>query len=80
MTLPWYWPLVQDLTKHIQDEHMDQDGAMDEINFAEEYLHYESFRDGEYVSLQCPWSHHCSCDWKVSAHIKFELVESKSKE
>ncbi len=80
MTLPWYWPLVQDLTKHIQDEHMDQDSAMTEVDFAEEHLHYESFKDNEYVSLQCPWSEHCSCDWKVTGHLQFVLIETKSKE
>jgi hypothetical protein len=76
MTLPWYWPLIQDLRKHIEDNHLDLRGALDEIDFTEEYLHYESFTDGEDVSIKCPFSIHCSCDWNVSAHIEFKLVES----
>jgi len=80
MTLPWYWPLIQDLRKHIEDNHLDLRGALDEIDYTEEYLHYEKFADGEDVSLTCPFSIHCSCDWEVTAHVEFKLVESKSKE
>ena len=80
MTLPWYWPLIQDLRKHIEDNHMNLRGAMEEIDFAEEYYAYESFSDSEDVSLTCPFSEHCSCDWKVTAHVEFRLLEFRSKE
>ena len=73
--LPWYWPLLQDLRKHIEDNHLDQEEAIAELGYTEEYLHYESFRDGEDVSLTCPWSIHCKCDWEVKAHVEFKLVE-----
>lgn len=78
--LPWYWPLLQDLRKHIEDNHLDDDDPYLEIRITEEYLAYESFTDGEDVSLTCPWSNHCKCDWEVNAHVEFKLVEPKSKE
>ena len=73
MTLPWYWPLIQDLRKHIEDNHMDLRHALDEVDYTEEYLHYESFTDGEDVSVKCPFSIHCKCDWNVSGHLEFKL-------
>jgi len=73
MTLPWYWPLIQDLRKHLEDNHMDQRGAIEEVDFTEEYLAYGSFTDEEDVSIICPFSEHCSCDWKVTAHVEFKL-------
>jgi len=76
MSLPWYWPLVQDLRKHIEDNHLDQRGALEEVEFTEEYLHYESFSDGEDVTVICPWSNHCSCTWESKGHIRFKFIES----
>ncbi len=80
MTLPWYWPLIQDLRKHIEDNHMDLRGALEEVDFTEEYLAYGSFADDEDVSISCPFSIHCSCDWEFAALVELKLVESKSKE
>lgn len=80
MTLPWYWPLIQDLRKHLEDNHIDERGAMEEVDFTEEALSYGCFSNGEDVSMVCPFSIHCSCDWEVTAHVEFKLVESKSKE
>jgi len=78
MTLPWYWPLIQDLRKHIEDNHQDMEFAMDEVDYSEEYLHYESYRDGEDVVLTCPWSIHCKCTWKTRGEIKFEFKPQRS--
>ena len=46
---------------------------MDEVDYTEEYLHYESFTDGEDVSVKCPFSIHCKCDWSTSGHIEFKF-------
>ena len=73
MTLPWYWSLIQDLRKHIEDNHLDMQYALDEVDYTEEHLHYESFRDGEDVVITCPWSIHCKCKWQTSGHIEFKF-------
>ena len=73
MTLPWYWPLIQDLRKHIEDNHLDMEYALDEVDYTEEYLHYESYRDGEDVLITCPWSQHCKCTWQTKGHIEFKF-------
>ena len=70
----WYWPLLKALRHHIELNHLDQDGAMDEIQYTEEYLAYFSSYDDEKVKIGCPWSLHCKCEWSIEGHIEFKLV------
>ena len=73
MNTIWYETLIHALRVHIEQKHMNQEGALDELKFTEEYLYYESFKDGENVQLTCPWSQHCKCTWEASGQIKFKL-------
>ena len=73
----WYWPLLQALRHHIELNHLDLDGAMDEIEFTEEGLAYGHFSDDEKVSIPCPFSIHCKCEWSIEGHIEFKLVRAE---
>jgi hypothetical protein len=55
---------------------MDQRGAMDELDYTEEFLAYSEWSDDEIVRISCPWSEHCQCDWEVKGriHIDFEVI------
>jgi len=70
----WYWPLLQAIRKHIESNHLDQVDALKEIEFTEEGLAYGHFSDDEKVTIGCPWSIHCKCDWKIEGHVEFKLV------
>jgi|TARA_R110002096_G_scaffold268459_1_gene462321 hypothetical protein len=72
----WYIPLVRALRAHIERKHLEQDGAMDELRFTEEFLAYSEWSDDEIVRIGCPWSEHCHCDWEVKGriHIDFEVI------
>jgi len=59
----WYKPLLDKLWEHMLTQHNDvniSDHAT-EYQFTEEFLHYESFRDGEPRSLPCPWANCTYC-------------------
>ena len=75
----WYEPLLQAMRHHIEEKHMDQPDALQELSLTEEFLEYESFRNDETVTLGCPWSIHCNCTWEVSGHLtyKFKPMELK---
>ena len=73
MNTIWYEPLLHALRVHLEQKHIDLDGALDELKFTEEYLYYESFKDGENVQLICPFSKHCNCKWEASGQINFKL-------
>ncbi len=69
----WYLPLVRALRRHIEEDHLEQDGAMDELRFSEEFLAYSEWSDDEIVRIGCPWSEHCSCEWEVKGRIHIDL-------
>jgi len=69
----WYEPLLEAMRHHIEEKHMMEDGALDELRFTEEFLSYGEFSDDEKVRLNCPWSDHCKCDWEIEGHITFKL-------
>ncbi len=73
MNTIWYEPLLHALRHHIEQNHLDQENALNELKYTEEYLYYESFKDGENVQLTCPWSQHCNCTWEVSGQLNFKL-------
>jgi len=75
----WYESLLEALRHHIEAKHMDQQDALDELRYTEEFLHYESFQNDETVTIACPWSEHCNCTWEVSGHLsyKFKPMELK---
>ena len=70
----WYEPLTQALRHHIEQKHMDQPDALDELKYTIEHFEYSHFTNGEIVRIGCPWSIHCKCNWEVSSEIKFKLV------
>lgn len=71
--MTWYRPLLRALRAHIEEHHMDQRGAMAELDYSEEFLAYSEWSDEEYVRLGCPWSEHCSCKWEVQGRIHIDL-------
>jgi len=73
MNTIWYEPLLHALRVHIEQKHMNEDGALDELKFTEEYLSYGEFGDDEKIRLNCPWSDHCNCSWAVEAHTILKL-------
>jgi hypothetical protein len=73
MNYIWYESLVEALRHHIEAKHMMEDDALDELRYAEEYLQYESWTDGQQVELSCPWSIHCKCNWSASGRLEFKF-------
>ena len=69
----WYQSMLESLRHHIEASHMDEDDALSELQYTEEYLHYEKFRNDESVTLTCPWSIHCSCKWEVSGDLTYHF-------
>ena len=70
----WYWQLLQALRAHVTSKHLEEQDAMKEIEYTEEYLAYNNFSDDEKVVIGCPWSIHCMCEWKIEGHVEFKLV------
>lgn len=77
MNTIWYEPLVEALRHHIEAEHMDQEDALTELTYTEDYLSYAGMVDDEKVVIGCPWSQHCKCQWKIEGHITFKLDRIK---
>jgi len=77
MNYIWYEPLVEGLRHHIEENHMNEKYALDELKFLEEHLAYSHFEDNEKVEVGCPWSRHCKCDWVIGGRIKFVLEMMK---
>jgi hypothetical protein len=77
MNYIWYEPLLEALRHHIEQNHMNEDGALGELQFTEEYLSYAHFGDDEKVKIGCPFSQHCQCDWEIEGHITFKLERVK---
>jgi hypothetical protein len=73
----WYEPLIEALRHHIESKHMNQQDALSELSMTEEHFAYSDFGDDEKITLLCPWSEHCNCDWKIEGHIEFKLVRVK---
>jgi|TARA_R110000824_G_scaffold291195_2_gene479718 hypothetical protein len=76
----WYEPLLEALRHHIEQNHMDQEDALAELNFTEEFLYYESFGNNETVSVGCPWSIHCNCKWEVSGELTYRFKPTSLKQ
>jgi hypothetical protein len=72
----WYQPLLRALRAHIEQNHLEQRGALDELDYTEEFLAYSEWSDDEIVRIACPWSDHCQCNWEVKGriHIDFEVI------
>jgi hypothetical protein len=70
MNTIWYEPLVEAL-------HMMEEDALSELKFTEEYLDYSHHHDGDLVTIGCPWSQHCNCDWKSQGRVTFKLEIAK---
>jgi len=77
MNTIWYEPFIHALRIHIEENHMDQRGALDELRMTEEHFAYSEFGDDEKIRIGCPWSQHCNCDWEVSGHIVIKLRDFK---
>ena len=73
----WYEPLVEALRHHIEAKHMNEDGALLELRLTEEHLAYSKFEDEEIISIGCPWSIHCKCNWIYERQVILKLVESE---
>ena len=71
----WYEPLVAALRHHIEAKHMMEDGALLELRLTEEHLAYSKFEDEEIISIGCPWSIHCNCNWIYERQVILKLVE-----
>jgi len=69
----WYEPLIHALRVHIEQKHMNEEGALLELQMTEEYLSYGEFGDDEKIKIGCPWSEHCNCSWEVEAHTILKL-------
>lgn len=74
----WYEQLIEALRHHIEANHMMEKGALDELRLTKEHLAYSRFEDEERVSIGCPWSIHCKCEWMVEGIIEFQLREFKN--
>ena len=70
----WYEPIVAALRHHIEENHMMERGALDELRLTEEHFAYSKFKDGELISIGCPWSIHCQCNWKYERQVILKLV------
>jgi len=77
MNTIWYEPFIHALRIHIEENHMDQRDALDELRMTEEHFAYSEFGDDEKIRIGCPWSQHCNCDWEVSGHIVIKLRDFK---
>ncbi|MHA1146432.1 MAG: hypothetical protein ACTSRW_16970 [Candidatus Helarchaeota archaeon] len=73
MNTIWYEPLIHALRIHIEQKHMNEEGALLELQMTEEYLSYGEFGDDEKIKIGCPWSDHCNCSWEVQAHTILKL-------
>jgi len=73
MNIIWYEPLIEALRHHIESEHMMEEDALIELTYTEDHLDYASQCDGDLVTIGCPWSQHCNCDWKVEGLVNFKL-------
>jgi len=65
--------LIHALRVHIEQKHMNEEGALLELQMTEEYLSYGEFGDDEKIKIGCPWSEHCNCSWEVEAHTILKL-------
>jgi len=77
MNTIWYEPFIHALRIHIEENHMDQRGALDELRMTEEEYAYMEVGDDEKITLGCPWSSHCDCDWRVEGYIVVRLRDFK---
>jgi len=77
MNTIWYEPFIHALRIHIEENHMDQRGALDELRMTEEEYAYMEVGDDEKIRLRCPWSSHCGCNWQVEGHIVIKLRDFK---
>jgi hypothetical protein len=74
MNYIWYEPIVEALRHHIEANHMNEKYALDELKFTEEHLAYSKFGDEENISIGCPWSIHCNCEWEYERKVILKLV------
>ena len=70
----WYEPLVEALRHHIEQNHMDQPDALDELKYTIEHFEYSKFENGEIINIACAWSWHCSCNWSVQGQLRFKMI------
>jgi len=75
----WYEPLIDALRLHIEECHMMEPGALEELKFAEEDMCYSQFGDDEKAKIVCPWSIHTKCQWEIEGHVEFSLVRIKGR-
>ena len=78
MNTIWYEPFIHALRIHIEENHMNQRGALDELRMTEEHFAYSEFSDDEKIVIGCPWSQHCDCHWQIEGHVMFSLRNFKS--
>jgi len=71
----WYEPLVHALRHHIEAEHMNEEYALEELKSFMEHIAYSKFEDEEIISIGCPWSIHCKCNWKYERQVILKLVK-----
>ena len=71
--MTWWTPLLRALRAHIEQNHLNQRDAMDELDYTEEFLAYSEWSNDEIVRISCPWSEHCECTWEVKGKIHIDL-------
>ena len=77
MNTIWYEPFIDALRIHLEENHIDLHGVVDELRMTEEHFAYSDYGDDERVVLGCPFSSHCNCDWQVSGHVMLSLRDFK---
>ena len=49
--MTWWTPLLRALRAHIEQNHLEQRGAIDELDYTEEFLAYSEWSDDEIVRI-----------------------------
>lgn len=72
MSNDWMEVVMENFTQHLIDAHGSHMPAWDlhqEQNFMEEFLFYESWREGIHT-IRCPCS---DCDWEQKFELEFKV-------
>ena len=69
----WYTPLLRALQAPIEQNHLEQRGAIVELDYTGEFLPYSEWSDDELVRIRCPWSEHFPCDREVKGRVHIDV-------
>ena len=71
----WYEPILDKFRKHLEENHPDRyHENQEEIEYAEESLHYDTRKDGEGQVWRCCWA---DCTWKIEWIAEYRLASLK---